>query len=771
MSVHRDMIVNLLHNLGSRREVSRYLDEFGDERHVPPVVIKVGGAIVEERLVELASAVACLGHVGVRPVVVHGAGRRSQSPSTTPGCSPDFINGHRVTTPETLKIVLQVFQRVGAQLASAIQSRGAPAMCITTGVFEASATDLNTLGRVGTISAVNTEPITSTTASGIIPVIAPVGYTTDTIPLNINADVAARKLIQNLAATKAVFLTATGGLLDEHQQIVPVVTLADDYEKLIGEPWLHGGMRLKIQEIKALLDTMPDDSSVAITSPEHLVSELFTYRGNGTLVRKGMTITTHSSLDTIDTPKLARLVSASFRRTLTPDYFTTTPITCILLAGHYAAAAILTDNGPVPYLDKFAVTREAQGLGIAGSLWKQLAIDAPAMCWRSRADNEINPWYMNRADGMHRAGEWVVFWSGIQTPSTITKAIKHALSIPPSFEDSFKAGRHDPEGERRCRLSSTKTDSLGVIGARGYVGRELIRLLDAHPVLETTIAVSRELAGQSVASEYGVASGALSFSSSYEPQKDECPEVVVLGLPNGHAREVVREIEAAGASPRVIIDLSADFRFDDLWVYAIPELHTERLSGATRIANPGCYATAIQLALAPILDHLASTPHCFGVSGYTGAGTSPSDKNDAETLATGILPYTLAAHTHEREVTRHLARDIRFAPAVAGYPRGITLTALIDLEEPRTKVELEHIYASHYQDHPLIHIDTTAMPRVQSVVHTNSAHIGGITIDPEYPTRAAVVCVLDNLLKGAASQAIQNINLALDLPPLTGLTP
>lgn len=319
----------------------------------------------------------------------------------------------------------------------------------------------------------------------------------------------------------------------------------------------------------------------------------------------------------------------------------------------------------------------------------------------------------------------------------------------------------------RCE---TGTLSVGVIGARGYVGRELVRLLDAHPVLETTIAVSRELAGQSVASEYGVASGALSFSSSYEPQKDECPEVVVLGLPNGHAREVVREIEAAGASPRVIIDLSADFRFDDLWVYAIPELHTERLSGATRIANPGCYATAMQLALAPVLSRLHSEPTCFGVSGYTGAGTTPSDKNDAETLARGVLTYAPVGHTHEREVSRHLGRPVRFAPCVAGYPRGITLTALLELERPTTRDELLGLYSDSYAGAACVSVQQEGTPRVQHVVGTPGAIVGGVEVNEAAPTRAAVVCVLDNLLKGAASQAVQNINVALGLDHTTGLT-
>ena len=320
----------------------------------------------------------------------------------------------------------------------------------------------------------------------------------------------------------------------------------------------------------------------------------------------------------------------------------------------------------------------------------------------------------------------------------------------------------------RCE---TGTQSVGVIGARGYVGRELVRLLDEHPVLQTTLAVSRELAGRRVASEYGVDTGGLSFSSSYTPAKDECPDVVVLGLPNGHARSVVEEMEASGATPRVILDLSADFRFDESWVYGVPELHATRLRGAARIANPGCYATAMQLALAPVLAHLDADPCCFGVSGYTGAGTSPSEKNDAETLAQGLLTYAPVGHTHEREVSRQLGRPVRFAPCVAGYPRGITLTALLELEHATDQDELLGLYEAHYVGAECVSVQRDGTPRVQHVVRTPGAIVGGVAVDEAAPKRAAVVCVLDNLLKGAASQAVQNINLALGLEHTTGLTP
>jgi len=431
------MIVNLLHNLGSRREVSRYLDEFGGERDVPPVVIKVGGAIVAERLVELASAVACLGHVGVRPVVVHGAGPQISAALEAAGVMPEFINGNRVTSPQTLAVVREEFSRVSAELASEIERHGVAARPVNANVFSARRTSDISLGLVGDISGVDTRAVDAERRSGVIPVVSPLARDENGGGLNVNADVAARELAVALGAQKVVFLTATGGLLDERGKLVPAITLADEYEQLIGESWVHGGMRLKLREIRELLDRLPGSSSAAITSPEHLVSELFTYRGAGTLVRRGFEITEHNGLDGVDTDRLSCLVSQSFGRTLSPDYYARREVKRVFVAGEYAAAAVVTDGGPAAYLDKFAVTSEARGQGLAGSLWRRIIASEPALYWRSRAGNEINPWYTSRADGMHRSGEWVVYWRGMSDAGEIARCVHDALALEDSFEPTI----------------------------------------------------------------------------------------------------------------------------------------------------------------------------------------------------------------------------------------------------------------------------------------------------------------------------------------------
>ena len=164
--------------------------------------------------------------------------------------------------------------------------------------------------------------------------------------------------------------------------------------------------------------------------------------------------------------------------------------------------------------------------------------------------------------------------------------------------------------------------SLGIVGARGHVGAELIRLVAAHPRFELAFVSSRALDGERVADHNAGDVGELRYSS---PGYDELPrlgaDAVVLALPNGKAARCVQAFDSAG-SDTLLIDLSADYRFDPGWYYGLPELTRGNYAGQRRISNPGCYATAMQLALAPMLDVLEGPAQCFGVSGYSGAGTT-----------------------------------------------------------------------------------------------------------------------------------------------------
>lgn len=304
--------------------------------------------------------------------------------------------------------------------------------------------------------------------------------------------------------------------------------------------------------------------------------------------------------------------------------------------------------------------------------------------------------------------------------------------------------------------------AVGIVGARGHVGGELVRLLEAHPNLALARAASRQGVGAPLREQIGAGPEGLVVEDMSPETVSKWPvDVVVLALPNGLAAAYA----AALAGGPAIVDLSADFRFDDEWAYGLPELHRARLRGARRIANPGCYATGIQLGIAPALPLLAGPPQAFGVSGYSGAGTSPSPRNDPARLRDNLMPYALVDHVHAREASRHLGRTVRFTPHVASFFRGISLTIALPLARPDTAASLLARYREAYAGEPLVRV-TAEIPEVQGAAGRHDVTIGGFAVDGEH---AVVVAVLDNLLKGAATQALQNINLALGLPERLGV--
>lgn len=308
-----------------------------------------------------------------------------------------------------------------------------------------------------------------------------------------------------------------------------------------------------------------------------------------------------------------------------------------------------------------------------------------------------------------------------------------------------------------------------VIGGRGHTGSELLPLLHRHPEVTIRAVASGSAAGQRVGDHVEALGDSDLVFEDIRPEalSDYAADLYVLALPNGEAPRWVEAID--GVRPdAVVIDLSADFRFDDDWAYGLPEHFRDTLRGARRIANPGCYATGGQLALAPIVGLLATTPSVFGISGHSGAGKTPSRKNDPDVLRDNIVPYSLADHVHEREMSRHLGRDVRFLPHVAPFFRGISLTVAMELNEERSAEQLFEHYADFYRDAPLVEV-AVEVPEVTQVRNSAASIVGGFTVSRERPRRASVVCVLDNLLKGAASQAVQNLNLAFGLAELTGL--
>ncbi|WP_444994363.1 N-acetyl-gamma-glutamyl-phosphate reductase [Aliikangiella sp. IMCC44359] len=320
--------------------------------------------------------------------------------------------------------------------------------------------------------------------------------------------------------------------------------------------------------------------------------------------------------------------------------------------------------------------------------------------------------------------------------------------------------------------NNQSTYTLGIIGVRGYVGKELLALVNQHPKLEIAWVSSRKLTGQPLNNLVENSSSILIENLSPEQVAAKNTDIIVLALPNGFASPYVDALEK-NKSTQIIIDLSADYRFDKNWLYSIPELNNIKqgnyqLNKPIKISNPGCYATAMQLAIAPIKDLLKGYAHCFGVSGYSGAGTTPTPNNNLDNLKHNLIGYKLVEHLHEKEVSEKLDYPISFSPHVAEFFRGINMTIQIEFSQPQTQASIFNRFNDFYAMNDLV-ICQEAIPTLQQVVKTPHCVIGGLTVSKD-GKRATIISCIDNLLKGAASQAIQNINLALGIEPTIGLT-
>lgn len=317
-----------------------------------------------------------------------------------------------MTSPEALAIVRKVFQASNLRLVEALQQNGARATSITGGVFEADYLDRETYGLVGEVQRVNLAPIEASLQASSIPVITSLGETAGGQILNVNADFAANELVRVLQPYKIIFLTGTGGLLDEAGKVIDSINLSTEYEHLMEQPWINGGMRVKIEQIKDLLDGLPLASSVSITRPADLAKELFTHKGSGTLVRRGERVLRETSWDALDLPRMRQLIESSFGRTLASDYFDKTRLLRAYVSENYRTAVILTDEDGMVYLDKFAVLDDAQGEGLGRAVWNVMREETPSLFWRSRHNNGINHFYYAESDGCYKQDKWKVFWYG-----------------------------------------------------------------------------------------------------------------------------------------------------------------------------------------------------------------------------------------------------------------------------------------------------------------------------------------------------------------------
>lgn len=299
----------------------------------------------------------------------------------------------------------------------------------------------------------------------------------------------------------------------------------------------------------------------------------------------------------------------------------------------------------------------------------------------------------------------------------------------------------------------TRPLTAGILGASGYAGLELARILGQHPEIRPAAVQAR--------------------SEGFDPidlaALAKC-DVVFVALPHGESRAVGEQLLELGTQ---VVDLGSDFRVDG-WTYGLPELRRQDVRVARAVANPGCYATAAILGLAPLAAAgLIDGPvHLDGKSGTTGAGRTPSDKTHLPDLYNGVTPYAVTGHRQLAEIEQELstlagsARQATFVPHLLPTSRGLLVTAHVRLVERLDQSDLDDLYRDHYDDEPFIRLGDTPAP--QYLAGSNVCWING-WIDERTGT-VLVVSAIDNLVKGAAGQAIQNANIMLGVEETAGLT-
>ena len=310
---------------------------------------------------------------------------------------------------------------------------------------------------------------------------------------------------------------------------------------------------------------------------------------------------------------------------------------------------------------------------------------------------------------------------------------------------------------------------IAIIGAAGYTGAELIRLLVHHPACELVCLHSNSQKGIRVDQVHRDLLGDCDLLFT-----DQVPttglDAVFLCLPHGEAATFLESHSFPEST--VLIDLSTDFRDESAgFVYGLPEVNTKRISKAKRIANPGCFATGIQLALAPAIQKgwIQGAVHVTGITGSTGAGKSLSATSHFSYRTGNVSVYKLFTHQHLKEINQtfqqlnpEIQSDILFVPYRGNFTRGIWITAYFPFTG--TQEEALETYGQFYAESAFTHISSQELD-LKQVINTNKCFLH-LQVEKG---QLVVYAALDNLLKGASGQAVQNFNLALGLDEKMGL--
>ncbi|XP_077997626.1 N-acetylglutamate synthase, mitochondrial-like [Glandiceps talaboti] len=423
------------------QDLKRFLEEFGtdprearywlknfvrtSENWKPFAIVQVDQEVFRhpEMMDSLASSISFLLRHDMKAIVVHG----NILPDNA-ALSNDILQaGRNQLTGETMMMV------------NKLEEHGAPAY-----PFFSGGSVLHTRlaeGRLnGKVKDVNVQPLEWCLRSSHVPVISSIGETESGQLVNVDACHAVEEIAKVLTPLKVMFLNTTGGFVDENKQVIANVNLPADFEQLVKQPWCSEFMKYKVGRITKLLNHLPSQSSIVITSADTLLTELFTHRGSGTFFKNTEPIRVYHTLEDVSLDRLLALLTRAFGRMLSRDYFDNLGSrlhTLYLSEGYNACAIITRENGiDVPYLDKFAVSAIAQGEGTSEMLWEFVRRDFKNLFWRSRNTNMINSWYFKRSEGSWSNGNWTVFWYGVSDPKVSYELVDYAASLPSSFVEA-----------------------------------------------------------------------------------------------------------------------------------------------------------------------------------------------------------------------------------------------------------------------------------------------------------------------------------------------
>ncbi|UKZ82386.1 Protein arg-6, mitochondrial [Trichoderma virens FT-333] len=417
----REIVAQTLSSIGSKREGAQYHQLFTSVSSKKFAVIKVGGAILTDYLDELSRSLLILCELSLYPVIVHGAGPQLNRLLEEAGVEPQFEEGIRVTDAKTLGVARKLFLEENLRLVDRLDQLGVATRSIN-GVFMADYLDKEKWQYVGKITKVNKEAIEKSIEAGYIPVLTSMAETENGQILNVNADVAAAELARALEPLKVVYLSEKGGLFDGEGEKISHINLDEEFDHLMSQPWCRYGTRLKIKEIKELLDTLPRTSSVAIIHPSDL--------------QKNYSQTPAPNLDKIKASLIRDREGLDAEATVDRfvDFLKENPFTAYYDDALQCVAVVIPagKDRPMATLATLAITKSGWLTNVAENVFTAIKKDYPSLVWTVSENDENLTWFFEKADGSFNHNGSVLFYYGCDLRSD---------ALAPVYDDFISHGR------------------------------------------------------------------------------------------------------------------------------------------------------------------------------------------------------------------------------------------------------------------------------------------------------------------------------------------